>query len=130
MTIIKINQANKVVAVLRGAIAKNVKADNKTFFNVETAPELKANEDVYYDPKTQAFRVEERKRDEEAARARGEAMAKKATALKWLTDNDWKINKHTLGEWADDDERWLEYLAGREKARREYDEAVAELLET
>ena len=127
MTIIKINEDNKVIAVLRGAIAKNVDPDNKTFFNVETAPEFNANEDVYYDPETQVFRVEARETDEEAARARAEAIAKKHAALKWLADNDWKINKHTLGEWADDDARWLEYLAGREQARREYDEAVAVL---
>ena len=57
------------------------------------------------------------------------AEAKKAWATKWLSDNDWKVNKRTLGEWAEDDPRWLAYLEGREKARKAYDDAVA-VLET
>ena len=54
-------------------------------------------------------------------------MKQRAYALKWLADNDWKVNKHLLGEWADDDDRWLAYLAGREKARSDYDAAEAVL---
>ena len=52
-------------------------------------------------------------------------MAQKETALQWLADNDWKVNKRTVSEWAEDDPRWLEYLTGRAKARAQYDEAVA-----
>ena len=47
----------------------------------------------------------------------------KKWALKWFSDNDWKVNKHVLGEWSDTDPRWLDYLAGREKARKVYDDA-------
>ena len=41
---------------------------------------------------------------------------------KWLSDNDWKFNKVFLGEWAEDDTRWLEYLEERriKRARLDY----------
>ena len=51
------------------------------------------------------------------------AAVKKKAALKWLSDNDWKVNKRTLGEWEETDERWLSYLAMREKVRADIDEA-------
>lgn len=126
MTVIKINEENKVVAILRGAIAESAKADNKTFFEVESAPDFTHREELYFDPQNHTFRTVEI--DEEVLKARSEAFAKKSQALKWFTDNDWKVNKHILGEWTDDDERWLEYLAGREKARNAYDEAMSVLL--
>ena len=52
-----------------------------------------------------------------------EAKKKRADALAWLAENDWKINKHTLGEWTDTDERWIEYVETRAQKRAEIDEA-------
>ena len=40
---------------------------------------------------------------------------------KWLTDNDWKLNKVFLGEWTTEDPRWTEYLATRKELRAERD---------
>jgi hypothetical protein len=31
----------------------------------------------------------------------------------WLTQNDWKVNKVFLGEWAETDPRWVEYKEQR-----------------
>ena len=41
---------------------------------------------------------------------------------KWLCDNDWKVNKIVIGEWQQDDERWLEYLQERQVKRARQDE--------
>jgi len=41
---------------------------------------------------------------------------------KWLTDNDYKINKHLLGEYADDDERWTTYLQERQDKLQAYND--------
>ena len=123
MTVIKINKENKVVAILRGELATTAKIDNTTFFEVESAPKITPRADLYFDPQTRTFNSVEK--DLKIIEARAEAYKKKTKALKWLSDNDWKVNKNILGEWADDDERWLEYLAGREDARKAYDEAIA-----
>jgi hypothetical protein len=40
----------------------------------------------------------------------------------WLIENDYKINKHTLGEYADDDLRWVEYLEQRQEKLLRYNE--------
>lgn len=40
----------------------------------------------------------------------------------WLLDNDYKINKHTLGEYSDNDERWTSYLAERQLKLSRYNE--------
>ena len=127
MTVIKINEENKVVAILRGAIAESAKVDNVTLFEVDSAPNFSNREELYFDPQNHTFSTVEI--SEEVLKARAEAYAKMNQSLKWFADNDWKVNKHILGEWADDDERWLEYLAGREKARKTYDEAMAVLLQ-
>lgn len=46
---------------------------------------------------------------------------------KWLSDNDWKINKIVIGEWTIDDPRWQEYLKERTIKRKRYDELKAVL---
>ena len=40
----------------------------------------------------------------------------------WLNANDYKINKHLLGEYADDDERWTTYLQERQVKLARYNE--------
>lgn len=109
---------------------EKVEADNVTTFDVESIPVIEENSAVYFNPKTNQFRqipIEPQKEIPEHIQVRMEAMQKKATALKWLADNDWKVNKRTLGEWAEDDERWIAYLSEREKARADIDEANAVL---
>mgnify|MGYP007068808791 CR=1 FL=1 len=39
----------------------------------------------------------------------------------WLKANDWKVNKFVLGEWAEDDPRWIEYLTTRAEKRARQD---------
>lgn len=41
---------------------------------------------------------------------------------KWFSDNDWVVNKIVVGEWATNDERWLNYLAERKVKRKRQDE--------
>ena len=45
----------------------------------------------------------------------------------WFTENDWKINKVVIGEWAKDDYRWLDYLQERKEKRARQDEINEEL---
>lgn len=40
----------------------------------------------------------------------------------WFLDNDWKINKVAVGEWANNDERYVSYLAERQEKRKRQDE--------
>ena len=40
----------------------------------------------------------------------------------WLNANDYKVNKHLLGEYADDDERWTSYLQDRQVKLARYNE--------
>lgn len=40
----------------------------------------------------------------------------------WFKDNDWKVNKLVIGEWANDDPRWLAYLQERQIKRARQDE--------
>lgn len=42
--------------------------------------------------------------------------------IAWLNANDYIINKHTLGEYGDNDERWLNYLAQRKVKLERYNE--------
>ena len=128
--IITINEKQEVIAVYDGA---GVTPNSVTSFEVNTLPEREAGKALCFDPELGCFYSREREPvDVEARRAaqaktaeRRAAQAKKTAALKWLADNDWKVNKHLLGEWADNDPRWIEYLAGREQARKDYDEAEA-----
>lgn len=41
---------------------------------------------------------------------------------RWLNVNDYKINKHLLGEYQDDDERWTSYLQARQVKLARYNE--------
>lgn len=133
--IITINEKQEVIAVYDGA---GVTPNGVTSFEVNTLPEREAGKALCFDPELGCFYSRDREPvDVEAVKARAArvaerraAQATKAAALKWLTENDWKVNKHTLGEWADEDPRWLEYLAGREQARKDYDEAEAILANT
>ena len=43
---------------------------------------------------------------------------------KWFSDNDWIVNKIVVGEWATNDERWLNYLAERKVKRARQDELL------
>ena len=42
--------------------------------------------------------------------------------LKWLNEHDYIINKHTLGEYTDNDEKWINYLAERKLKLARYNE--------
>lgn len=44
--------------------------------------------------------------------------------LKWFANNDWKINKIVIGEWSQEDERWVNYLKERAIKRKRYDELL------
>lgn len=147
--IITINKDNKVVSKAIGQIFDNAPVDNVTTFRVgavETVDENgetvlvnevvepvydHATEELFFNPETRAFYTQPKpvteKPSEEELKARREAREAKAQALKWLTDNDWKVNKRMLGEWAEDDERWLAYLADRATMRAKIDEADAVL---
>jgi hypothetical protein len=39
----------------------------------------------------------------------------------WLSQNDWKVNKVFLGEWAETDPRWVEYKEQRAIKRARFD---------
>lgn len=125
--IIKINNKNEVTTIIEGLAESFVKADNKQSFKVESVPPtVYATEVLCYSPEDRVFYTTKREGvpNGERAKALAEASEKAQAALKWLSDNDWKVNKRMLGEWAENDERWLEYLAGREQARKDYDEAT------
>jgi hypothetical protein len=48
----------------------------------------------------------------------------------WLKDNDYKINKHLLGEYQDNDERWTTYLQERAEKLARYNELEHTILTT
>lgn len=125
--IIKINNKQEVKTIVVGLAETNIAVDNESTFNVETIPPVGDSEILCYNPESGEFYAKpfDGVVDRTRVKARAEAREKAQSALKWLSDNDWKVNKHTLGEWADNDERWLEYLARREQARKDYDEATA-----
>lgn len=129
---IKIDENKRVVMQIVDKFAEGLTIDNKTTFRVvgvEIAP-IERGEYLCYDPVLNAFyteKVEITEEQKEKAKAIAEARAKKAKALKWLADNDWKCNKIIRGEWTTDDPRWIEYLEGATKARQEQDEANAVL---
>lgn len=45
-----------------------------------------------------------------------------AEIKQWLNENDYIINKHILGEYTDDDERWVNYLEQRAEKLARYNE--------
>ena len=124
---IKIDDKNKVVAQIVDKFAQNLIVDNKTTFKTSNPPVTGKNEVLYFNPTTFSFYTEKVVVTEEQ-KARMEERkvknVKKQEALKWLSDNDWKVNKRLLGEWSETDDRWLQYLAERAKMRAQYDEAI------
>ncbi len=131
--IIWIDQNCEVVSVAQGALAEIAEVDNVTSFRVDALEMHGKNKTLHFDPETRSFYTKERVTpDAEAVQAiakraelRRNADRTKEAVLKWLSENDWKVNKHTLGEWSDDDPRWLSYLEMRKSKRAEYDEAEA-----
>jgi hypothetical protein len=128
---IKIDENKRVIMQIADKFAEGLEVDNKTTFRTASGLfPMKNDEVLYYNPETDTFHTEKVEYTEEQiakAKAIAEARAKKAKALAWLAENDWKVNKRMLGEWAEDDERWVTYIADRAKARAEIDEADAVL---
>jgi hypothetical protein len=128
-----IDKNHRVTTQIADKYSADMVPDNATSFRVqdsEIPPLAVAGEFLCFDPITRAFyteKIELTKEQRERIRARATASRKREAALKWLSDNDWKVNKHTLGEWSDDDERWLAYLSDREKVRSAIDDAEAVL---
>lgn len=143
--IITINKENKVISKAVGKIFDNAPVDNKITFRVGVVESVDENgepiltsevaepvfdhatEELYFNPDTREFYTQPKpvtnRPSEEELKARREAKAIKAQALQWLADNDWKVNKRMLGEWAEDDPRWQDYLAQRMLARAKIDNA-------
>ena len=127
---IKIDDKNRVIMQIKDKFAEGLTVDNETTFNVAFVPAVERDEVLYFNPYAQTFYTEKHEvtdEQKERAKALNDARAKKAKALKWLADNDWKVNKRMLGEWTEKDERWTAYLADRAKARADIDEAEAVL---
>lgn len=128
---IKIDENKRVIMQIKDKFAEGLEADNKTTFRTASGLfPMKNDEVLYYDAETDTFhteKVEYTEEQKERAKTIAKARAKKNAALAWLADNDWKVNKRMLGEWAEDDERWVAYLADRAKARADIDEADAVL---
>ena len=125
---IKIDENKRVIMQIADKFAENLEVDNVITFRVEKTLKTENGELLYYNPETNSFYTEKVEYTEEElakAKAISEASAKKAKALKWLADNDWKVNKVFIGEWTYTDPRWLEYLEQRNKARAEIDAAEA-----
>lgn len=108
-------------------------AEDMTVYKVDSVPLREAGMKLCFDPESEMFYHKDYTEHElakaSAARElflkRERARRQKEAALQWLSDNDWKINKHVLGEWLDTDERWLEYVRERAKVRAEIDAADA-----
>jgi hypothetical protein len=60
--------------------------------------------------------------EEKQAKAKHDALHEKDEILKWLADNDWKVNKVVVGEWEATDPRWVEYLNERKAKRNRLDD--------
>lgn len=143
--IITINKENKVISRAVGKIFDNIPVDNVTTFRVGVVESVDENgeliltseveepvfdqetEELYFNPETKEFYTQLKpvalKPSEEELKARREAKVTKAQALQWLADNDWKVNKRMLGEWAENDPRWQDYLAQRMLVRAKIDNA-------
>lgn len=131
--IIVINEDQKVISTADGVAEIGVEVDNVTSFKVADKPERVPGKVMCFNPETRAFyfkdlppvNLEALKARQAKLVERKAAERKKAEALKWLADNDWKVNKYIIGEWSAGDTRWLDYLSGRSKARASIDEAEA-----
>jgi hypothetical protein len=42
-----------------------------------------------------------------------ELVLERDRIIKWLQDNDYKVNKIVVGEWKTEDARWIEYVERR-----------------
>jgi hypothetical protein len=127
--IIQINSKDQIIAAYTEEL---ITADNETSFKIPHFSGFvkgkipyynKENNTVYYRP----IKVDEEKKAAILTKISQvkEAKKQKANALKWLAENDWKVNKRSLGEWPEDDPRWLEYLAARKQIRDQFDAAEA-----
>jgi hypothetical protein len=127
--IIRINKKQRVISQFPGTLENCTDA---SLFEVPEVPENQPNKYLCYNPIENNFYFEDiiisddeqTKANFEKIKAKTAAEKQKKAALQWLTDNDWKVNKRTVGEWTENDPRWLEYLDGRKTARAQYDEAV------
>ena len=136
--IIEINEKQEVIFTAEGIGAEGELPEEALFFRVDVVPERVPGKILCFDPESERFYQKDRPTvdvtlsQERLAKAIAKKTAerKRSEALKWLSDNDWKVNKHTLGEWSDTDERWLAYLEGREQARAAIDDAETVLHQT
>ena len=134
--IIRINEKQEVISVAQGAFCDAVKVDGQTSFRVETIPQTAVGERLCFDPKTQCFFAKasvgqdgkDRQKRMERRHAVGEAQRRQEEIREWLCAHDWMVNKRLLGEWEENDARWLSYLEQRRIKRAEYDQAAAVLL--
>ena len=100
-------------------------------YEIAEQPKRDPAKKLCYDPESGTFYAKdyterEKKAMQEALvlfHAKEGARKRRTDALVWLAENDWKINKHILGEWSDTDERWIEYVETRAQKRAEIDEA-------
>lgn len=100
-------------------------------YEISQMPRFEKEKKLFFDPESGEFYTKDYTEKEKKAmkdaleryRAKEEARERKTNALIWLAENDWKINKHILGEWSDTDERWIEYVETRAQKRAEIDEA-------
>ena len=69
------------------------------------------------------FTIQRREPSELELQKDGEAIIKEKLAEidRWLKANDWNVNKVFLGEWSEDDPRWLEYLEQRAIVRARHE---------
>jgi hypothetical protein len=119
MPIVKITPTHNVEWI-KEKVIYNPKAT--CFFEIKESPVIADNEVLYFNPKKQTFYT----KDKEASLKEEKlyyAKLRKKNALAWLVDNDWKVNKHSLGEWTDEDPRWRSYLKIRKIMRNQIDEA-------
>lgn len=130
--IIVIDENRKIVSSLSGELAERVTPDGTRSFRVERMPILGVGEELLFDPATRAFEIRKKEvpdaetvQSYRAARKRREQAEKVRTeVLAWFAENDWKVNKFTLGEWEINDPRWTSYLAERLEKRAAYDAAI------
>ena len=100
-------------------------------YEITEKPAYENGKKLCFDPESGSFYCKEYTNKEKQTmketlvrfRAKEEARTRKAEALVWLAENDWKINKHILGEWSDSDKRWVEYVETRARMRAAIDEA-------
>lgn len=132
MIVVGINHNQEVVFLSKGfAIEDMEEKEGIYLYEVLEMPTFDPRMKCCFDPESGSFYSKEYTRSEmrdiktavELMHLKDDARRKREEALAWLAENDWKINKHTLGEWTDTDERWIEYVEMRAQKRSEIDEA-------